>query len=80
MNQQPPADPFFGHNGEFIEFVRNYLPQILHYRLNEKVTDRNAMKIATTMTDWEIQLAIPLELNRREIADLNNEQKPQIRR
>ncbi len=80
MDQQPPADPFFGRNGEFIEFVRCYLPQNLHYRLNEKITDKNTMKIATTMTEWEVQLVVPLELTREEIADLNNEQRPQIRR
>ncbi len=74
MSQLLPADP------EFIEFVKSYLPQNLHYRLNEKITDKNAMKIATTMTEWEEQLVIPLELTRPEIADLNNEQRPQIRR
>ncbi len=75
--QLPPSDPLFGRSREY---VRSSLPQSLHYRLNEKVDDKDAMKIANAMTEWEINLAVHLDLTRQEIADLNNEKRPQIQR
>ncbi len=81
-HQQPPSDPLSGRSGPFVEFVGSYLPQqqILHCRLNERITDKDVMKIAEAMTEWEIKLAVPLDLTRQEIADLNNEKRPQIQR
>ncbi len=78
--QLPPSDPLFGRSREFDEFVRRSLPQSLRYRMKEKISDKDAMKIANAMTDWEINLAVVLDLTRQEIADLNNEKRPQIQR
>ncbi len=78
--QLPPSDPLFGRSREFNEFVRRSLSQSLHYRMNEKISDKDAMKIANAMTEWEINLAVVLDLTRQEIADLNNEKRPQIQR